>query len=54
MTTAKDAGKPYTEAESMFGRKTGRHSHPATHPIWMEFADDNCIVCGAAKEAARG
>jgi hypothetical protein len=54
MTTAKDAGKPYTEAENTFGRKTGRHSHPATHPNWMEFTDGNCIVWGTTQEAARG
>lgn len=51
MTTAKDAGVPYTEAEEMFGRKTGTHTHPVTHPNWMEFADDNCIVCGTAQRS---
>jgi hypothetical protein len=49
MTTAKDA--PYTEAETIFGRKAGTHTHPATHPIWMEFADGSCIVCKAARNA---
>jgi hypothetical protein len=31
--------------QSLFGLKTGRHSHPATHPLWMVFTDSNCVVC---------
>lgn len=36
----------WTEAELLFGRKSGRHTHPVTHPVWMEFEDGGCIVCG--------
>lgn len=40
------------DASDLFGRKTGRHSHPATHPLWMEFADDDCLVCDAQRARA--
>ncbi len=36
-------------AESLFGSKTGKHSHPATHPSWMEFDESNCPACKGAK-----
>jgi hypothetical protein len=26
---------------------TGVHTHPLTHPAWMEFADNNCVVCAS-------
>jgi 8-oxo-dGTP pyrophosphatase MutT (NUDIX family) len=45
MMTASD--RPWTAAELMFGRRTGRHSHPATHPQWLEFSDGDCAVCGS-------
>jgi hypothetical protein len=32
-------------AADLFGTPTGRHTHPATHPLWLEFADGDCIVC---------
>ena len=31
--------------ERLFGIKTGRHTHPATHPLWLTFRDDDCPVC---------
>jgi ADP-ribose pyrophosphatase len=39
--------RSWTAAELMFGRRNGRHSHPATHPRWLEFSDDDCPVCGS-------
>ena len=33
------------EYEQHFGRKTGMHTHPVTHPSWMSFQDGNCPVC---------
>jgi 8-oxo-dGTP pyrophosphatase MutT (NUDIX family) len=49
--TASD--RPWTAAELMFGRRTGRHSHPATHPRWLEFSDDDCPVCGSVPPEGR-
>ena len=32
-------------APDLFGTRTGRHTHPDTHPQWMEFSDGNCPRC---------
>jgi hypothetical protein len=32
-------------AADLFGAPTGRHTHPVTHPAWLEFADGKCPVC---------
>jgi hypothetical protein len=55
MTPADDPGPDFTvtftarlpvpTAEDLFGRKTGRHTHPATHPAWLEFSDQDCPAC---------
>lgn len=38
---------PDTDAYTReFGSKSGLHSHPPTHPTWMQFSDKNCEVCG--------
>lgn len=34
-----------TPAEQLFGKPTGLHTHPATHPLWMTFPDGSCQVC---------
>jgi len=31
--------------EQLFGLPTGRHSHPDTHPSWMEFTMQDCPRC---------
>lgn len=31
--------------EKEFGTKTGSHTHPVTHPNWMQFANDSCPTC---------
>jgi hypothetical protein len=36
-----------SEHERLFGTKTGRHTHPVTHPAWLEFKDGECIVCSS-------
>ena len=38
-----------SDYERLFGRKTGAHSHPATHPLWMTFADDACLICAGQR-----
>jgi hypothetical protein len=31
--------------EKEFGKKTGEHTHPVTHPNWMTFNDKTCPNC---------
>lgn len=47
MAKAKDQGYRPNSADALFGTPTGRHSHPATHPYWMEWSDWDCPVCGS-------
>lgn len=44
MTTTKNSQDEY---QRLFGLKTGRHTHPVTHPAWLEFTDGDCVVCTA-------
>jgi hypothetical protein len=41
------------EYQRLFGSRTGRHTHPVTHPLWLEFTDGDCVVCGVTPEAKR-
>ena len=45
MAAPDNLGGQWSEAEKMFGRKTGMHSHPDTHPAWMSFTDSDCPRC---------
>jgi hypothetical protein len=33
--------------EQLFGRPTGQHTHPDTHPHWLVFVTATCPVCTA-------
>jgi hypothetical protein len=39
--------------ETLFGLPSGRHTHPVTHPLWLEFTDSDCVVCDAQRAAAQ-
>jgi hypothetical protein len=46
----KDCTHPKITYEEIFGTKTGTHTHPVTHPLWMIFTDGECLVCDKATE----
>ena len=44
---ANELSNAQLRTDQLFGRKTGRHTHPVTHPAWLEFADGDCPRCDA-------